>query len=261
MFTKKRIIQFCLVAVIFIAADIWMYNTLTNSFVSYVEERNYNEVGLFVQTAPEDDAEIPIWLQSVSSIIPDSQAMYFDYDMNRFTFVPTAGGSAVAENLWNSYGQTAEFTNALDSAYYLEAMQLPTRYPSIINNDQTTVRVFFAPIIAENGYEANGAVMILVPTSGASGYARLLGIFAIGAAVAFIAIAWVIMFTRDPVTGFMVLGLFIIVGIFVAFPLFEALRLSFFRNNQFSLDRWKTGLSSFIAFSKASSVSSGYPVR
>ena len=243
MFTKKRIIQFCLVAVIFIAADIWMYNTLNDSFVSYVEERNYNEVGLFVQTAPEDESDIPTWLQSVTSIIPDSQAMYFAYDMDRFTFVPSPGGSPAAEQLWSQYSRSAEFANALESAYYLEAMQLPARYPAIINNDLTDVRVFFAPIIAENGYEASGAVMILVPASGASGYARLLGIFAIGAAIAFLAIAWVVTFTRDPVTGFMVLGLFIIVGIFVAFPLFEALRLSFFRNNQFSLDRWKTGFS------------------
>jgi len=243
MFTKKRIIQFCLVAVIFIAADIWMYNTLNDSFVSYVEERNYNEVGLFVQTAPEDESDIPTWLQSVTSIIPDSQAMYFAYDMDRFTFVPSPGGSPAAEQLWSQYSRSAEFANALESAYYLEAMQLPARYPTIINNDLTDVRVFFAPIIAENGYEASGAVMILVPASGASGYARLLGIFAIGAAIAFLAIAWVVTFTRDPVTGFMVLGLFIIVGIFVAFPLFEALRLSFFRNNQFSLDRWKTGFS------------------
>ncbi|WP_422478555.1 ABC transporter permease [Pleomorphochaeta sp. DL1XJH-081] len=243
MFTKKRIIQFCLVAVIFIAADIWMYNTLTDSFVSYVEERNYNEVGLFVQTAPENNEDIPNWLQGVSSIIPDAQAMYFDYDPNLFTFVPSTGGSPISEQLWNQYGQTTEFTAAMESAYYLEAIQLTTRYPSIIDNDQTTVRVFVAPIIAENGYEASGAVMILVPTSGASGYARLLGIFSVGAAIAFLAVAFVIMFTRDPVTGFMVLGLFIIVGIFVAFPLFEALRLSFFRNNQFSLDRWKTGLS------------------
>jgi len=243
MFTKKRIIQFCLVAVVFIAADIWMYRTLTDSFVAYVEERNYNEVGLFVQTVPEDESDIPHWLEGVSTIIPDAQAMYFTFDENRFTFVPAAGGSPVAEQLWNQYGRTEPFTNALESAYYLEAMQLPSRYPSVINNDASDVRVFFAPLLAENGYEAVGAVMILVPTSGASGYSRLLAIFAIGAAIAFIAISWVIMFTRDPITGFMVLGLFIIVGVFVAFPLFEALRLSFFRNNQFSMDRWKMGLS------------------
>lgn len=228
---------------IFIAADFWMYRTLTNSFVAYVEERNYNEVGLFVQTAPDEASEIPLWLQGVSAIIPDAQAMYFAYDESRFAFVPASGGSPVAEQLWNMYGNTGAFGNALESAYYLEAMQLPSRYPSIINNDQSEVRVFFAPLIAENGYEAIGAVMILVPTSGASGYSRLLAIFALGAAIAFVAIAWVIIFTRDPITGFMVLGLFIIVGIFVAFPLFEALRLSFFRNNQFSLDRWKMGLS------------------
>ena len=243
MFTKRKIMQFCLVAMIFIAADIWMYHTLTNSFISYVEERNFNEVGLFVQTAPEQEHEIPLWLSSVTSIIPDSQAMYLPFDDNSFTFLPASGGSPVAEQLWNRFSTSAGFRDALESVYYLEVMQLPSRYAVSINNEATDVRVFFAPIIADNGYEASAAVMILVPASGASGYTNLLRIFAIGAAVAFLAIAWVIMFTRDPVTGFMVLGLFLIVGLFVAFPLFEALRLSFFRNNQFSLDRWKTGLS------------------
>jgi iron(III) transport system permease protein len=256
MFTKKRIIQFCLAAMIFIAADIWMYQSLNKSFTSYVEERNYNEVSLFVQTAPENEAEFGTWLQGVTQIIPGSRAMYFSFDTARYSFVPAPGGSIVAENLWNTYGQSAEFAQALDSAYYLEAMQLKTKLQAdygleaseaqnlgIAKQARTEVRVFFAPLIAENGYEAIGAVMILVPTSAATGYASLLRVLAIGAAVGFLAIAWVIMFTRDPTTGFMVLGLFIIVGIFVAFPLIEAIRLSFIKDGRFSFDTWRMGIS------------------
>ena len=228
---------------VFIAADIWMYNSLSTSFASYVEQRNYNEVGLFVQTAPEDQADMAAWLAGVSTIIPDSQALYFAYDESKFNFIPTSDGSEVAGKVWVQNSSNPDFATALESAYYLEAMQLPSTYIADIGGERTPVRIFFAPTIAENGYEATGAVMILVPTTSASGYARLLQILAIGAAIAFFAIAWVITFTRDPVTGFMVLGLFIIVAIFVAYPLFEAVRLSFLRQGHFSFDAWKMALS------------------
>lgn len=243
MFTKKRIIQFCLAAMVFIAADVWMYHSLNNSFSVYVEQRNNNEVGLFVQTAPEDQSDIALWLSGVSTIIPSSQAMYFAYDETSFDFKPTKDGSQVAEELWLANRQNPLFAQALESAYYLESMQLPSTFQATIDGERVPAKIFFAPIIAENGYEATGAVMILVPTSSASDFARLLRILAIGAGVAFLAIAWVITFTRDPVTGFMVLGLFIIVGIFVAFPLFEAIRLSFIRQGSFSFEAWKMALS------------------
>ncbi|MEA5032002.1 MAG: iron ABC transporter permease [Sphaerochaeta sp.] len=235
--------QFCLAAMVFIAADIWMYNSLSTSFASYVEQRNYNEVGLFVQTAPEDQADMAAWLAGVSTIIPDSQALYFAYDESKFNFIPTSDGSEVAGQVWLANRSKPEFATALESAYYLESMQLPSTYIANIDGERTSVRIFFAPTIAENGYEATGAVMILVPTTSASGFARLLQILAIGAAIAFFAIAWVITFTRDPVTGFMVLALFIIVAIFVAYPLFEAVRLSFLRQGHFSFDAWKMALS------------------
>ena len=55
MFTKKRIIQFCFAALIFLSLDLWMFNTLSTNFKSYEELRNFNEIALFAQTAPEDE--------------------------------------------------------------------------------------------------------------------------------------------------------------------------------------------------------------
>ena len=151
------------------------------------------------------------------------------------------------------------FKEALDSSYYLEPIRLKTTYvarydleapsssqstKSTVPTTKTNVNVFFIPLIAENGYEALGTVMILVPTTAASGFAGLLRTFAIGSAIAFLAIAWAITFTRDPITSFMVLGLFVIVAIFVAYPLLEAVRLSFLKDGRFSLQTWKMGLSS-----------------
>jgi len=259
MFTKKRILQFCLAAMVFIAADIWMYDSLSTSFTTYVEQRNFNEVELFVRTAPEEKTDYPQWLTQVENIIPGSKAMYLDYDQTAFDFVPAAGITPATGAMWESYGKTTAFKEALDSSYYLEPIRLKTTYvarydleapsssqstKSTVPTTKTNVNVFFIPLIAENGYEALGTVMILVPTTAASGFAGLLRTFAIGSAIAFLAIAWAITFTRDPITSFMVLGLFVIVAIFVAYPLLEAVRLSFLKDGRFSLQTWKMGLSS-----------------
>ncbi len=49
------------------------------SFTAYVEEKNYDEVALFVQTAPEEKSEYAKWLSQVEEIIPGSVAVYLDY--------------------------------------------------------------------------------------------------------------------------------------------------------------------------------------
>ena len=89
MFTKKRIIQFLALAVIFLAAIIWIYSQLSSSFEEYVEERNFNEIELFARTNPEDgasDEELNAWLESVSEMIPGARSAYLKYDFDTFNF-------------------------------------------------------------------------------------------------------------------------------------------------------------------------------
>ncbi|OQA44821.1 MAG: putative 2-aminoethylphosphonate transport system permease protein PhnV [Spirochaetes bacterium ADurb.Bin315] len=249
---KKRFVQFVIAAMVFIAADIWIYTSLMGSFTTYVEEKNYDEVALFVQTAPEEKSEYAKWLSQVEEIIPGSVAVYLDYRDHEF--VPTVGMNAATDALWQQAGKSNAFRQALESSYYLETIKLRDQYQvrydllepergSTIPTDRTKVHIYFVPVIADNGYEALGTVMILVPSTGILGFTRLLRIFAVGAAIAFVAILWAVMLTRDPVTSFMVLGLMVIVLIFVAYPLLEALRLSFMKNGRFSLETWKLGLS------------------
>ncbi|NCB00644.1 MAG: iron ABC transporter permease [Spirochaetia bacterium] len=243
MFRKKQLIHFILAAVIFITADIWIYHTLTTSFDTYVEKRDFNEISLFVQTAPKEIEEIPSWLEEVSSIIPGSKALYLAFDNNSGFFVPYASSDANVEKFYNEQKTNSDFITALDSAYYLETVKLPQTYSIQLENEMVKTRIFASPIIAENGYEATGALFIVVPVSSASSYSRLIGTFALLAAIGFLLIAWVVSFSRDPITGFMVLGLFLMVGVFVAYPLIEALRLSFMKNGSFSLDTWALALS------------------
>lgn len=251
MFTKKRILQFCFAALVFLAIVFWLYQTLSSNFQAYAEERNFNEIELFARTAPDeqDIQDYEQWLPTVKEIIPGARALYFAYDESVFNFVP-AVGSQTAMALWNSYSRSTEFNKAMESLYYLEPMKLQRAYqadfsldPDRNSSERTGAQVFFVPVIDETGYQASGAIMILVPNVAVSGFQNLLRTLLIGAAVFFLAVLLVIMFTRDPMTGFMVLGLFIIVLIFIAYPLFEAVRLSFLRDGRFSLQTWKECLS------------------
>lgn len=248
MFTKKRLIQFLALALIFLAADLWIYTKLSDNFSAYVDSRNFNEIELFAKTAPASDAaqaEMDLWLDGVSEMIPGARASYFVYDYTAFNFVPDSGSES-ALDLYMNYGGNAEFRKALDSCYYLEPILLPSIYSVDYSLDpDSTVSslerslVYMVPVVDDTGYQAAGAVLITVPDIAVSGFDSLLRTLLIGAAAAFIIISFILMFTRDPMTGFLVLGLFVIVGLFVAYPLFEAVRLSFVVNGRFSLATWK----------------------
>ena len=251
MFTKKRIIQFCVAALIFLTADIWMFNILTSNFKTYEEERNFKEIALFAQTAPDDtsDSAYKVWIPTVKDIIPGARAYYFSYDESVFDFVPKTG-SPTGRTLWDDKKNTTEFQKAFESVYYLEPMKLPGSYdanyaldPDSHSMQEIESQIYFVPVIEDNGYQVSGAIMILVPNSTATGYTNLLRTLFIAAAVIFLAIMLVLTFTRDPMTGFMVLGLFGVVFIFIAYPLLEAVRLSFMKDGQFSLQTWKETLS------------------
>ena len=251
MFTKKKIIQFLVIALLFISAVLWIYHQLSVSFTEYADERNYREIELFADTAPSelDEDSATEWLVTVSDMIPGARSAYLIYDEDLFDFVPLAGSPAIL-SLFESERESNAFVRALDSCYYLEPMVMSTLYNVDYSLDSDSLvseaapsQLYFIPVADESGAFTIGAIMIAVPDTAVSGYENLMRTLLIGATVLFLVIAFILMFTRDPMTGFLVLGLFIIVGLFVAFPIFEAIRLSFIRNGRFSLQTWKECLS------------------
>ncbi len=251
MFTKKKIIQFLVIALLFISAVLWIYHQLSVSFTEYADERNYREIELFADTAPSelDEDSATEWLATVSDMIPGARSAYLIYDEDLFDFVPLAGSPAIL-SLFESERESNAFVRALDSCYYLEPMVMSTLYTVDYSLDSDSLvseaapsQLYFIPVADESGAFTIGAIMIAVPDTAVSGYENLMRTLLIGATVLFLVIAFILMFTRDPMTGFLVLGLFIIVGLFVAFPIFEAIRLSFIRNGRFSMQTWKECLS------------------
>ncbi len=251
MFNKKRLIQFAVIAVLFCSAVLWIYSQLASSFSEYVDERNFKEISLFAETAPEEisaDTAAP-WLSSVSSMIPGARSAYLIYDEETFDFRPLAGSEPLIA-LYEAERESASFVRAMDSCYYLEPMVMPTLYsvdysadPDASIAEPAESQIYFIPTADESGAFVIGAVMIAVPEIASSGFEGLLRTLLAGGTILFLIIVFILMFTRDPMTGFLVLGLFVIVGLFVAFPIFEAVRLSFIVDGRFSFATWRACLS------------------
>ena len=122
MFTKKRIIRFFLAVAVFLAVDVWMYSNLTNSFRSYIDKRNFNEVELFAKTTPDDPNTFGTWLSGVGEVITGARAYYFQFNEKTGTFDPVSG-SPLVSTLYQQNSSQAEFNKAFESAYYLEPMR------------------------------------------------------------------------------------------------------------------------------------------
>lgn len=249
MFTKRRIIQFITAVILFLIVDIWLFNQLSTSFMSYSENRDFKEIEMFARTVPDEFSldTYEAWLPTIEDVVPGSSALYLHYNEAAADFAPVAGAQPLWA-LWDIQKNSSEFRWAMESAYYLEPIMLNRTYrvgeayasSATWSGDS---RIFFVPVTDESGFMAQGAVMIMAPDTATSGYLSLLRTLLIAVAVIFTGILFVIMFTRDPVTGFMVLGLFAIVLIFIAYPLLEAVRLSFIRDGHFSWKTWQETLS------------------
>jgi iron(III) transport system permease protein len=252
MVHRKTAIQFISFVLIFICADLFIYNSLSSEFSSFTQERNDREIALFANTAPtntSDTVAIDAWSKGIQDIIPGSRAMYLGFNPETWTYTKL-GGSEAAVTLYKNNLNTTSFEKALESINYLEPIKLSSNYNVDYSLDadatiSTTYKsgVYFYPVPDESGAAPLGAVMIVVPQLTTSNYLSLLRNLLLIFALLFISVAFVLMFTRDPMTGFMVMGLFIIVLTFIAFPLFAALRLSFIEDGHFSWDTWKMTLS------------------
>ena len=182
MFNKRRLIQFAVIAVLFCSAVLWIYSQLASSFSAYVDERNFKEISLFAETAPDEitaDTAAP-WLSSVSSMIPGARSAYLIYDEEIFDFRPF-GGSEPLIALYEAERGSDAFIRAMDSCYYLEPMVMPTLYSVDYSADPDATiampsesQLYFIPTSDESGAFVTGAVMIAVPDIASSGFEGLL---------------------------------------------------------------------------------------
>ena len=218
MLDRKKLTRLLIVALVFLAADAWIYLSLRGAFRSIMSETRFKEISLFAKTAPRDSSGAVDWLKSANEVLPGSRAVFLAPDAaGKLAFV--AGDPGLAGMLRDKADQ-ADFKKGFDSVFYLEPFATTKDYSlPAAKGGAIAGRLYFAPVPDDSGADIRGALVILSSGSATERFDGLLLSLAIVAAVLFLAIYIVISFSRDPVMGFAILVLFGLMVVFVAYPL------------------------------------------
>ncbi len=234
MFTKNKVLVFAAACAVFLGLDLWMFSVLKGSFEKTVLADRKQIALAVARSAPADPADVEGWLQSAGADYPDLRLLYLPGTPGVDPVAPqTLDGGLRA--LWESESGSPAFVEGLDAASYLEVFT--TREGMRIGD--SSARIVFAPVATEAGDAARGILVAAIDDAGLRSFKGLADTLAAIAIAVFALGFGVATFSRDPITGYAILVLFGVAIVFVAYPLFEALRLTVLKDGRLSLEVWK----------------------
>ena len=234
MFTKKKILTFAVACILFLGLDLWMFSVLKASFEKTVLADRKQIALAVARTAPADTGQVGPWLRSAGADYPDLRLLYLPGTPGVDPVAPVTLDADLAE-LWESESGTPTFVQGLDSASYLEVFTSKEG----MRIGASSARIVFAPVPNVAGDAARGILIAAIDDAGLRSFRGLADALAAIAFAVFALGFGIAAFSRDPTTGYAILVLFGVVLLFVAYPLFEALRLTFVREGRFSFEVWK----------------------
>lgn len=217
----------------------WIFDTLKQSFYKITRDNQKRLVTVLSGAAPREAGLAESWIVAANKEFTDADIIYVD-GIPGWSELTVLAPDPELKSFFDEYSGSADFKKGFESVYYLENYYSDLEY----SFDKQRVSLVFSPLIDETGYDITGFLVFLLSAEGGKNYARLLDIFMIGAFAVFVIIYFISKFFRDPAMGYIILGLFIMVGIFVAYPLFEAVRLTFLMDGSFSMNTWVSILTS-----------------
>ena len=235
MFSLKKILRLLLVAAVFLAADLWFFSTIKKSFAEITLADQKQLVAAISRSVPLAEEDIRPWLETAARDY-DQLAILYVRGVPGFTDLELYSLSDGLAEFFRQSESDEEFATGLDHALYLEPYFSTRTYTA----GESRGRLVFSPVINETGDDIDGVLMFLLTEGAAGRFGRLLDLFALGAFLIFVVLYGIAQFLREPMVGYVVLALFLVVGIFVAFPLFEALRLTFMTGGRLTLETWKS---------------------
>ncbi len=235
---SRKFLSLALSVLLFAALLFWMYNALAGSFGAIAENHYKKAAEVAMGSVPSKDEAIDGWIRRISGPSREFDLLFlrgFPEDQGGMkVFAPTP---ALGE-FFARHGKDRDFARGIESAMYDEIYQPTQRF--LLGGEER--RVLFAPAHDGETGDVTGTAVFLFSPGGFDRFLSLLrGLFLL-ALVLFAAVFAVASYSRDPITGYVILGLFTIVGVFVAYPLFEAVRLTFLENGRFTLETWKAVL-------------------
>ena len=236
LFTKKKILAFLTACAVFLAIDLWMFSALRDSYEKTVLQDKKELIVALARSAPAggDAAAADAWLAEARKAYPAVRLLHVQ-GIPGADEVKVSSLDPELKSLWAAMQGEASFKLGVESASYLEVFVSPE--PVRLGVQKSLL--MFAPVPNKEGDTAVGIVVAAVDESALTSFFYLTYSLSVIAFLLFALGFGIATFSRDPLTGYAILVLFAIVLTFVAYPLFEALRLTFVQQGRFSLAVWK----------------------
>jgi iron(III) transport system permease protein len=246
VFTKNRIIAFMAACAAFIVLDAWMFSAVKSSYAKSSLEDRKQLVLAIARSAPSFEAAAPdaagAWLKAAKRDYPGIRLHYIEGipgqgDTREFSIDAELASAIRAASVPGERGgmEGAVFDKGVEAASYLE----PYVADKALRLGPARAALVFAPVPDAAGTAARGVLVAAVDDARQRSFAALANALAVIAFAVFALGFGVATFSRDPLTGYAILVLFAIAAAFIAYPLFEALKLTFLKEGRFSFDVWK----------------------
>lgn len=216
----------------------WVFQTLKNEFVNLSIRRLKESGFLLSKSVPETDFQS--WLTSIKSQYPDISAFIVQGNAEFGESIRPVLLSEEDRAFFEWIKPLSFYEVGLDSTYYEETYF----HPQKINLDQKSVFISFVPIISQKLGYVTGTLILLHDAGTLLKYEGLLTGFGVLLVALLLCVLIVNSFSKDPTLVYTIIVVFLIVGVFVALPLYQAFKLTLVQNGSFSFDVWKKVLSS-----------------
>lgn len=233
MFTKKKIVYFIILLIFVSILDFWIFSNVKKSYNSVLNDNFLKTSHIISRSIPQNGADYKKWIKKYEEENENLKIIYINGLPGFFETTDYYDDN----DLYNFYKEnynSEDFKKGIESAEYSEFYFSKQDYE--FNNSK--YRIIFAPIINDD-YDVLGIGIFFFKMDGYMKFYRLVNIFMYSIIIIFALLYGIINFSRDPVMNFIILTIFIIVALFTAYPLFEAVRLTFIKNGEFSLEIWK----------------------
>ena len=237
---NKRFINFLLTLLFVVLVGAWIYMSVRDEFLKITRAGQRQTVETIAAGYPAE-GELDEWLKRLEESSEYKVIFIPELPMPGEKLSVTPKGDKDLAALSESSVLDSEFSKGFDNAAYEEIYRSSHGWKVGGKEDQA---LFFAPAVDLKTHDVEGALVFAFDTGSEQNFMRMLNTLFAGAFILFAVVIWQLMMSRDPIVGFALAGLFLITLTFVAYPLFEAVRLSLIENGKFSLSIWKTILKS-----------------
>ena len=211
-----------------------MFSVLRGSYEKTILQDKKELLVALARSAPSENADVDAWLGEAKKAYPALHLLYIR-GIPGIDEVQEYALDAELKAIWQARQEDKAFKTGIEAASYLETFVIP----DAVRLGAGESLLMFSPVINAEGDTAQGIIIAAVDETVLTSFNNLTYALSLIAFFVFALGFGIATFARDPPTGYAILVLFSIVLLFVAYPLFEAVRLTFIQEGRFSLAIWK----------------------